>query len=412
MLLTRWQETLERFAESPAILDGGSSVRFHDINRILAERPPADGPVIACGSPVEIAVATLQAWRDGVPVLPVERSTSETPPLTDIPREVAHLKLTPGKDGRPRTVRFTAAQIAADADRIVDAMGLDPALPNLATISLAHSYGYSSVILPLLLHGIPLRTVEVPFPAVVAKAWAAHEAVVVPAVPSMWRAWLRSGILENAPIRLAVSAGAPLPVDLERAAWDGHGLKLHNFYGASECGGISWDPDPEPRSDAGDLGTPLPGVEVEVGDDGRFLVRSDAVALGYDVPRSDEQLGDGCFLTPDVGHLDEDRLILDSSAGGHINVAGRKIGPARVEAILLDTGLLERVRVFGIPSRDPERVDEVAALVPAGTDIAAVRGAAAGKLAGWELPRHWFTDPTGWDLATAELRRRFDPRRA
>ncbi|MCH7224918.1 class I adenylate-forming enzyme family protein [Haloferula sp. A504] len=412
MLLNRWKETLARSHDRPAIFDGDEVIRFRDLDEQLGELPEADGPVVASGSARELVIATLRGWRDRVPVLPVERAGARLPALTDIPEGVAHLKLTPGTDGMPRTVRFTASQIAADADRIVRAMGLTPEIPNLATISLAHSYGFSSVVLPLLLHGIPLRTVEVPFPAVVAAAWAGHEAMVVPAVPSMWRAWLRSGILENAPIHLAVSAGAPLPLDLERSAWEAHGLKLHNFYGASECGGISWDPTPEPRTEATDLGEPLPGVKVSLDENGRFLIESDSVALGYDHSRNGVKLGGGKFLTTDVGRLENGRLHLDCHADGHINVAGRKIGPGRVEAVLLGTGLVNRIRVFGIPSQDPERVDEVAALVPVDTDLAALRSAATAELAGWETPRQWFTDPTAWNLSRMELRKRFASRRS
>lgn len=407
MLRNRWQKTLQRCADRPAIFDGDGVLTFSDLAAALDALPPAEGPLLACGTARDIALATLRGWRDSRPVLPVERSDAGIPDLTGTPPEVAHLKLTPGSDGRPRCVRFTAGQIAADADRLVAAMGLAPDTPNLAAVSLAHSYGYSSIILPLLLHGIPVQTVEVPFPAVVAGAWRRHQAVVVPAVPSMWRAWLRSGILADAPIRLAISAGAPLPLDLETSAWRMHRLKLHNFYGATECGGISWDPSDEPRTEAADLGEPLPGVEVSTGPGGRLLVRSSSVALGYDSSRSDERLGDGGFLTPDIGRLANGRILLDSSAGGHINVAGRKIGAVRVEDILLATGLVGKVRVFGLPSHDPGRVDEVAALVPAGTDIAALRRAASEKLAGWETPRQWFTDPTAWRLSRAALRERF-----
>jgi long-chain acyl-CoA synthetase len=35
-------------------------------------------------------------------------------------------------------------------------MGLRPDWPNLGVISLAYSYGFSNLVLPLLLHGIPL----------------------------------------------------------------------------------------------------------------------------------------------------------------------------------------------------------------------------------------------------------------
>ena len=53
----------------------------------------------------------------------------------------------------------------ADAENIVATMGLRPDWPNLGVISLAHSYGFSNLVLPLLLHGIPLILAPVPLPA-------------------------------------------------------------------------------------------------------------------------------------------------------------------------------------------------------------------------------------------------------
>ncbi len=408
MLLPRWHRTLTDFHDAPAIFHGETVLTFGALAERLAALPPATAPVLAAGSALEIVLATLRGWRDGQPVVPVERADGAMPGLDEIPESIAHIKLTPGNDGRPRGVWFTAAQLAADADRLVAAMDLRRDTPNLATVSLTHSYGYSSIILPLLLHGIPLQTVEVPFPAVVAAAWKNHARVVLPAVPSMWRAWHRSGILEKAPIALALSAGAPLALELEHAVWESHGLKLHNFYGASECGGISFDAGELPRSEASDLGSPLPGVEVEVTGEGRFLIHSDAVAECYDTHRSGEVLGNGRFLTPDHGHLADGRLILDARGGEHINVAGRKLGPGRIETALKATGLITTVRVFGLPSSDPERVEEVAALVPPGTDTAALRRAVSEKIAGWEVPRHWFTSdqPDDFSLKRSDLRKR------
>ena len=224
----------------------------------------------------------------------------------------------------------------------------------------------------------------------------------------MWRAWHRSGILKDAPIALAISAGAPLSLELETAIWNDCGLKLHNFYGASECGGISYDRSDTPRTHPDDLGEPLPGVEIELDPDGRFIVKSTSVALGYDDSRSDEKLTDGCFLTPDHGHLDGPRLLLDSRGGDTINVAGRKLGPGRIEAVLRASGLVENVRVFGVPSHDPERVDEVAALIETVHSPKDLTKAVSESLAGWEIPRHWITtaDPTDWQLTRQSLRKK------
>lgn len=411
MLFPRWQKTLERFSDRPAIFGDRETIPFAELARRLAALPVAEGPVIARGTAEEIVLATLRGWRDGRPVLPLEKDAA-TPDLpAGFPPGTVHLKLTPGIEGRPRAVFFTPRQIAADADRLVTAMGLQPDTPNLAAISLSHSYGFSSIVLPLLLHGVPVRKIEVPFPQIVAAALAEGPPMVVQAVPPMWRAWHRSGILEANRIVLAVSAGAPLSLELERAVFASCGLKLHNFYGASECGGISFDTTRVPRDSAADLGSPLPGVSVEVHESGRLRVRSSSVAAGYDRARPGEILGEGDFLTQDFVRLEGGRILLESSGAESINVAGRKIGPARVEAVLMATGLVERVKIFGVASHDPERVEDITALVELKQTVAmeTLRQAASSTLAGWEMPRHWIApddDETLWSLSRAELKRR------
>ncbi|MCW1886889.1 AMP-binding protein [Luteolibacter flavescens] len=410
MLFSRWQETASRYRDQVAVIDGGRSWSFSDLVAGLKDRTPADGPVLARGSVVEIAVSTLQGWRDGQPVLPLEKGAAIPDLPASFPEGTAHLKLTPGIEGTPRAVFFSASQIAADADRLVSAMGLRPGMPNLAAISVTHSYGFSGIILPLLLHGIPVHVVEVPFPKVMVDAMSAHEAVALQAVPSMWKAWHRAGILRDARIALAVSAGAPLSLELEHKVFSDCGLKLHNFYGASECGGISYDGGDSPRECASDLGAPLPGVAVRLCESGRFLVESDSVALGYESAREGEILGGGQYLTQDFGRIETGRLMLENSGAESINVAGRKIGPAKIESALMASGLVERARVFGVKSHDPERVEEITALVAlkSGT-LEQLRQRMTEVLAGWEMPRHWETaaDVSAWSLSRAELKKRW-----
>lgn len=408
MLFCRWLQTLDQSSTRLAVIEGNRRVTFQELHERLAALPETRVPVIARGSAEEIAVAVLQGWRDGQPVLPLEKSAT-LPDWPAFPAGTAHLKLTPGIEGKPRAVFFSAEQIAADADRLVAAMGLRPEIPNLAAVSVTHSYGFSSIILPLLLHGVPVHQVEVPFPKVMADAMAEHDAVVLPAVPSMWKAWHRSGILRGAKIALAVSAGAPLSLELEKAVFADCGLKLHNFYGASECGGISFDASETPRECAADLGTPLPGVAVSVCESGRFLIESTSVALGYEAMRDGETLGGGRFLTQDFGRIEDGRLLLESSGAESINVAGRKIGPAKIEAALLASGLVEKARVFGVPSHDPERVEEITAMVrlKSGT-LEELRQRMTETLAGWEMPRHWETaaEESMWTLSRATLKKR------
>ena len=407
MLYPRWLETSRRHAGRPAVYDGGTIVSFEELAARVDLEPRADKPVIARTGGVDFFIAILRAWRDGQPVIPVEREAPEPVLKSAPPAEARLVKYTPGASGIPRAIFLNDSQVIADGDRLFTSMDLSVQVPNLAVISLAHSYGFSNVVMPLLLHGMPVCLAPVPFPRVIEEIFTNHASLVVPAVPSIWRAWHRAGILKALPIRLAISAGAPLGLALETEVFESAGLKIHNFYGASECGGISFDRSEQPRRSADEVGELLPGVDVSIGDGGRLLVRSDAVAMGYDECREDDLLENGSYLTRDIGFLDgRSTLHLSGNTGGAINVSGRKVSPAKVEAALMATGLLERVRVFGVQSSDPERFEEISALYELRHDgtIDAIKAATAHRLEPWELPRHWHADPALWKLGAAELK--------
>jgi acyl-coenzyme A synthetase/AMP-(fatty) acid ligase len=131
---------------------------------------------------------------------------------------------------------------------------------------------------------------------------------------------------------------------------------------------------------------------VSLHESGRLLVRSDAVADSYEIPRDDDLLGEGVHLTRDLATIDAGGQIrLTGTTGGAINVAGRKVSPSKVEAAILATGLVTSVRVSAIPSADPERHEEIAAeitLAP-GVSLDHLKSAAAERLQSWEIPRHW-----------------------
>lgn len=392
MLYLRWLETSRRHAARTAVFDEDRSTTFAELAAAVSQAPPATGPVIARSGGIGFLVEILSAWRDGQPVIPLEMDAPEPVLHAPPPPGTCLVKYTPGATGIPRGIFFNADQVAADGDRLVAAMNLTPEIPNLCVISPAHSYGFSNVVLPLVLHGVPIHFASVPFPRVIEEIFSHHRALVIPAVPSIWRAWHRAGILKGAPVSLALSAGAPLSLELENDIFTASGLKLHNFYGASECGGISLDLTDVPRNSADDLGTPLPGVSVSVASDGRLRVESTSVATGYDAPRADDLLEDGIHLTRDRGFIDPGgRIHLTGTVGNAINVSGRKVSPSKIEEALLATGLVLKATVHGVPSNDPERFEEIATtlvLVP-GTNLAAVKTAAAVKLQVWELPRHW-----------------------
>lgn len=401
VLFERWQQTLADRRDSPAVTDAvtGRTRTFGDLQRALDEQPAlARGALhAACVAEgiVAFLVQTLRAWRDGAVLCPMEREAVQPPRVGPLPAGIAHLKQTSGSTGEPRCVAFRAAQLMADAANIQSTMGLEATSPNVAVVSVAHSYGFSSLVLPLLLQGHPILEVPDALPASLRAAFARGSALTLPAVPAMWRAWHLGGLLKGAPISLAISAGAPLTLELEEGVFAASGLKLHNFYGSSECGGIAYDRTAVPRTDAALAGTPMHGVSLSVNDDGRLVVRGANVGVGY-LDGDAETLDSERFVTSDLVEITEGRVLMRGRVSDAINIAGRKLNPAEVEAALLAYPGVTHAVVFGVPSGDAARCEDVVACVnlPGAESTPALLTEWLGeRLPLWQVPRRiWFCD--------------------
>lgn len=398
MLEQRWRNTVAADPHAVALREAATG-RAWSFAALAAEAdavvlPADERTVFPCGTGPEFILQLLRAWRAGRVVCPLEAGQT-APTVPPPPAGIAHLKLTSGTTGQAKCVAFTAAQLAADADQIVATMGLRRDSPNFGVISLAHSYGFSSLVLPLLLHGIPLLLAPSPLPAaVLATAQLAGEtALTLPAVPAMWRAWHEAKAIPPN-LRLAISAGAVLPLNLEAEVFAHGGLKLHNFLGASECGGIAYDRSAIPRTDPACVGEPLAGVQLAVAVDGRLEVRGAAVGTGY-WPEPSDSLCAGRYLAGDLAEIGPDgSVFLRGRAGDVINVAGRKVLPEVIEAVLrLHPGVRECL-VLGLPA-DASRGETIAAVVAGSPDLeeTSLRDFLLARLPAWQVPRRWRLEP-------------------
>ncbi len=389
MLYERWREIAGGRRNELALRDtaSGRCWTFGEL-WITGEKQLSEttGTVFPQGHSPEFILDLLAAWREKKLVCPLEPG-QPAPEISSPPAIILHLKSTSATGGAARFVACTAEQLMADAENIVATMGLRPDWPNLGVISLAHSYGFSNLVLPLLLHGIPLLLAPAPLPEIIRRAAEPESAVTLPAVPAMWRAWHEADAIPPN-VRLAISAGSPLPVTLEQDVFKTRGLKIHNFLGASECGGMAYDVRETPRTDAACVGSPLQNVNLSVNADGCLTVRSRAVAETY-WPEPSAALGGGIFQTGDLAELSGGRVFLRGRLGDQINVAGRKISPETIELALLAHPQVRECLVFGAPSRDAERVDTIVAVIAADAGEPVLKQFLLQKLPAWQVPREW-----------------------
>jgi long-chain acyl-CoA synthetase len=389
MLYERWREIARTKLTEIALHDCATSQSW-TFGQLLAltEKLPADNGdmVFPQGHTPQFIFQLLVGWRERKVICPLESGQSP-PRLAAPPVHCRHLKYTSGTDGLARIVAFTEDQLAADADNIVGTMKLSADCPNLGVISMAHSYGFSNLVLPLLLHGIPLILVAAPLPEMIRRAAQLERRATLAAVPAMWRAWQQAGAIP-ANIAVAISAGAPLPLPLEQTVFQETGIKIHNFLGASECGGIAYDQTSTPRTDPAFVGQRLNNVQLSLNPDGCLIVRGKSVGETY-WPNRKEVLGEGQFETSDLAELKADQVFLRGRLGDQINVAGRKVSPEIIENALLAHPQVRQCLVFGRPSADASRTEEIVAVVAAEAPESVLKQFLLNTLPAWQIPREW-----------------------
>ncbi|MGC4016383.1 MAG: AMP-binding protein [Luteolibacter sp.] len=369
-----------------------SGVTFAEIDRMAGDVDVSGSFVVAVGSCPGFFSSLVAAWRAGKPALLVENATSTVRPIEGgIPVGTVLIKQTCGASGLERSLFFGVSEVLAEGRRNIAALGLHPDRRGLAAVSLAHSYGFGCLALPLLLGGIPVDILAGPMPMFMHGSLARGGEVFLPGVPAMWKSWWQTHIVADPAIGLALCAGSPLSLELEVGVHGDCGLKIHNFYGTSETGAIAYDDSDELRSSEHFVGRALGGMVVGADGSGRITVNSDSRALGTDVAAWEGEFSSPVYQTLDRGAVVEDGVFVHDCIGQAINVAGRKMSPVRLRGILeqLD-GVLSAVVERG-RSRDYERFEEIRVLltVKPGYDKRILREALRQRVESWEMPRHW-----------------------
>jgi len=391
-LYERWLAIAERFSTEVALIDAASE-RSWTFQQLAAESEREVSPdsriIYPSNHSPEFLFSVLSAWRNGKITCPLDHGQAALPE-GELPEGGAHLKLTSATSGAAKCIVFRATQLAADAENIVSTMGLRPEWPNLGCISLAHSYGFSNLILPLVLHGVPLILVAAPLPQIIMRAALSFVGVTIPAVPALWRTWhAANSIPPN--VKLAISAGAPLPLAIEEQVFRSRGLKIHNFYGSSECGGIAFDRSETPRADETFAGTALDNVSLSMSESGTLVVEGQAVGEGY-WPEAQPGLGSKRFATTDLAVITDGKVYLRGRLTDVINVAGRKAAPELIEAAIRTHPSVTDCVVFAVHDAAGDRFQTIAACVNARTplEVRELSRFLSQTLPSWQIPRRWW----------------------
>ena len=128
------------------------------------------------------------------------------------------------------------------------------------------------------------------------------------------------------------------------------GIELMSGFGMTEAtGGITMTPPG--RYEAGSLGRALPGIELQLADDGELKIRGPYVMMGYlDPPDGEPSLDEqGWLATGDIMEMDEEGFIrlVDRKKEIYKNTKGQTIAPQRVENLFRDFDSVGRIFLVG-----------------------------------------------------------------
>ncbi len=388
-LWASWQATAVRHAGKTVVIDADTG-RAWSCAQLTAEAErlasSLDGRVVPISQPNNALwfAAFLAIQKISATALPLDPSLPTEARRKTIRRIVSRatskvccIKLTSGTTGDLKPIPCSAANLRADGEQIIHTMGIRPADRNLAIIPLGHSYGLGNLVMPLLLQGTSVVCAQTFVPRQILQWIDQYKVTVLPTVPAvLWALAQLENAAKPSSLRLVISAGAPLSADVAQQFHQRYGIRIHNFYGSSETGGICYDRTGHATLSGRSVGKPLTGVTVRIRRDGRVSVISRA----------------GKATLPDLGEWNRyGELRLLGRVGEVANVGGQKVSPAEVERVLRESRGVNDAWVTVV--RDKRGNDCLAAAVETKRTRVEIEKMLLETLPAWKLPKIWLIAP-------------------
>ncbi|RKU17210.1 long-chain fatty acid--CoA ligase [Candidatus Poribacteria bacterium] len=163
-------------------------------------------------------------------------------------------------------------------------------------------------------------------------------------------------------LRFFVSGGAALPQSIAEF-FHAAGILILEGYGLTETSPVISLNHPE-KWKFGTVGAPVPGIEVQIAEDGEILTRGPHVMKGYfnnEDATAEVIDGEGWFHTGDIGIIDDDGFIKITDRKKNIIVLsnGKNVAPQPIESQLVQSPFIDQIMLVG-----NERKNVAALIVP------------------------------------------------
>jgi long-chain acyl-CoA synthetase len=334
--------------------------------------------------------------------------------------DTAVILYTSGTTGQPKGAELTHGNLISNTEVArTDIVRARPEDVIFGGLPLFHVFGQTVALNVAVAAGACLTLLPRFDPAHALRIIAGHRVTVFEGVPTMYVALLHQpdrGDYDVSTLRMCISGGAALPVEVLRGFEEAFGSAVLEGYGLSETSPVASFNHPGRERKPGSIGTPIRDVEMRVVDDadqevpqgevGEIVIRGPNVMKGY-WNRPDataEAIRDGWFHSGDLASVDGDGYfrIVDRKKDMIIR-GGYNVYPREIEEILYEHPAVAEAAVIGLPHPAlGEEVGAAVALKPgAAVSAEELRDYVRGQVAAYKYPRHvWIVDvlpkgPTG-----------------
>jgi long-chain acyl-CoA synthetase len=378
----------------------------------------------------EAAKGAAEAGAECIIVTPgeFERALSGQEPEAAVAdrddQDTAVILYTSGSTGKPKGAELTHANMTRNAEASVRLFSGTAEDVIFGGLPLFHSFGQTCGLNAAMAVGACLTLLPRFDPAAALEIIQRDRVTIFEGVPTMYVALLQfpdRDRYDTSTLRLCVSGGAALPLEVLRGFEEAFGCIILEGYGLSETSPVASFNHPDRERKPGSIGTPIQGVEFRLIDDqgddvadgevGEIAIRGHNVMKGYwNRPEATEEaMRDGWFRTGDMARRDADGyyFIVDRKKELIIR-GGFNVYPREIEEVLYEHPAVAQCAVIGVPH--PTHGEEVAAAVVLKPDAEVtpeeLRDYVKDRVAAYKYPRHvWFVDalPQG---ATGKIQKR------
>jgi long-chain acyl-CoA synthetase len=365
----------------------------------------------------------IEAIVVGAGGLSSEQLEGVTPIEGSVDREdddTAVILYTSGTTGQPKGAELTHANLSTNASTTVRTL-LESSDGDvvMGCLPLFHVFGLTCGLNASVISGSCLALLPRFDPKKALETIQQSKVTIFEGVPTMYSAMLHvddRDSYDTSSLRLCISGGSAMPVEVMRSFEDAFGCMILEGYGLSETSPVASFNLPDRERKAGTIGLPVDGCEIKLLDDdgkevaqgevGEIAIRGENVMKGYwgRPEATEESIPDGWFRSGDLAKQDEEGYLTIVDRKKQLIIrGGYNVYPREIEEALYEHPAVAEAAVVGIKHSElGEEVGAAIALAP-GQNVSEddLRDFAKERVAAYKYPRHvWFVDelpkgPTG-----------------